>query len=1702
MTWEEHLEELMGGQQPITPRTPSTPTPSTDEEEAEGTLSPFLRNIQLANEAYSQAHGYMPMSGDNVPQDVVQDATNPDLRLEYQERAPMLASWGAMGYALGGPQNVVPFIESGRDFSEYEFESMSMYAGTQELELMRTAIDTEVDAIEGQYGEWLASSQPGEWVFGGIFGVAIMPQARVPNSRGHMGPDPLWLQKMNAHVPFEVQQRYYQLKYNQTYLEAKSYDRNALEGLGRTLDIVAQTMPLRIAISEAINAAQEDRSWEWDNFFSAYSSYWNDTFEGNNQLRDRISDSSPTGAATMTYIENVNDIVYGTPFPERDIEGFKDNELWWKRNLILGAGLAGDIFLDPLFIFGKAGTAGKLIGLGTKADELRIIRPMLDDLGRMFGAVPDTLDDLAKAIQRGKEVSEEAARTAASLAATGDTPIVQTFAMKYPKLPEVGSEQWKMIEAAYKKYGTLYLPNSIADQFAMKMRGLFNVPMIRSTRTPSFWTRSYELATPTTALNEGIEKLGKILAPYGWHYEPIGSNVLEPVARYFEKQGVIDAWSFFDMFIHSDKTSSRLVRRLYRMETKRAQVGMAGGSYQTQVDIMKADQELEANTNRIWEMLTPDEQVAYESFDNFREHVFEEIMYANENTVVGVSKRRAPSSALTPEAQFQNMRNEIEAELASVINNVDNMDDWSIIDNAYNRYHEKIAELETQIAAHAHAPQTAPEPPTFETVMHDPLYMGDRSFIFEDEYFRKFVEKTRAQAHQWVMDENTAYLVSKKMFNPDETEQTFESISKILRDGDVTAYVNHSMSPATREWLIQNGWVSVKGDSLKTTQKFRDAFANSNPNSYSQKQRHWKGSIADFNAMMYAKHSGDYADFPTSFWETSPTKTIANRHMDHLRRVMSSRFHMGMVDELTRFTDDLGNNIFHTPVGTETPQGFVRYSDMMGTEFMKQFTEEGQALLHSVSVPKDAEPMLKKHISLISGREQLNEWMHFAEEVTNAWKIDTLGIFPAYHGGNLISNFYLNWLNGVDDVSKYAVAGKIQSGADGIIYSPWSGTNYTYRELRQLAHAHGVMGGMLQHNMGDVTEVQTIMEGNTGRNWFARQQNMAKATLNDINSQYKVAPFMPDTSDTLAAYATRRLSAIGRAITGWKAPRAAMWGGKGVPLSENLVDWIKYVGHKILRPMGGKHSVFNKFGFVLGSSIEDNARLTNFLDGLLNKGMSAESAAVRMNETLFDYSKKTAAQRIASILFPFHEFKVNNTALHLKNVFRRPGRIAVAARIGGIATGKVDRDGIPEYTRDSLLVDMGDKTYNLSRYIPLMDFINVDTSSPSAFGMSLGETILEHANPFVSAIVDLINNRDSFTGREIMPDVEGGNLTEPYKVPFLDTFMEINPQQLFWFSSIYRFIGESERIARTIEEGTLLDTGLAMLGLREVPNSTPDALYFDLKDNAERLNTAERHFNEATKYGVGWGEGQQQVAFNNLLLARTERVDLLLSQIAGGIMPFDGTEMPLSARQGESVSGNLAEVMRLMIGTENHPEKGLLFMAQASGNADLERNAYIAIDSTLNQRIALELAQADAEWGQYMDDDALQEYDDLNEAAKASRKDATAHLSNALDQIERVMNIPNVDDLWRIAYFEKYVRLLDERNNVLLYDEDNFDENFNRLVERNPATYAIWKEWETASSLNDNRFIMMQDEAETTTGTTTHEYNPGLADLFKQLGVE
>jgi len=293
-----------------------------------------------------------------------------------------------------------------------------------------------------------------------------------------------------------------------------------------------------------------------------------------------------------------------------------------------------------------------------------------------------------------------------------------------------------------------------------------------------------------------------------------------------------------------------------------------------------------------------------------------------------------------------------------------------------------------------------------------------------------------------------------------------------------------------------------------------------------------------------------------------------------------------------------------------------------------------------------------------------------------------------------------------------------------------------------------------------------------------------------------------------------------------------------------------------------------RWGTKIGGTIEDNARLALFLDGLEN-GMDAASSAMRVKKYLFDYKDLTKTERtFFRRVIPFYSWSRKSIPLGLETLVTKPGIGAAIGKIGNEARANIDNplenEYVSKFVREGLGIPVRKNTdgstdfFLLNGWIPTVDVLKMNPQDMFAM-----------LHPAIKTPIEQAINLNVFTGKPI--ERFGGELTKLGGVTMPARAAHVL-RNIMYVTEVDRIISSPEKPMGELLLG--LGTGIRSYKQDKVIQMRSDV--FNLGDQINQLKSA---VSIATKkYGGDSDIAQQAAAEMERLILQRDRVrDLLLS---------------------------------------------------------------------------------------------------------------------------------------------------------------------------------------------------------------------------------
>jgi hypothetical protein len=337
--------------------------------------------------------------------------------------------------------------------------------------------------------------------------------------------------------------------------------------------------------------------------------------------------------------------------------------------------------------------------------------------------------------------------------------------------------------------------------------------------------------------------------------------------------------------------------------------------------------------------------------------------------------------------------------------------------------------------------------------------------------------------------------------------------------------------------------------------------------------------------------------------------------------------------------------------------------------------------------------------------EELRNIMTIYDRMNYWWKRSVTIAFPAFHFRNKITNLVNSAMDiGIAGILDREALWKVMQGGKGILHAD-NGLRYSYDQVRNLMREHGVVTNAYRRiDVGQM--VGDIVETET-KTWnrFAR----------------KVGIKLPGREELIR---------------------------KGQALGVERLRWA--------HPF--------RMGEDVGQLIENGDRAQLFIKSL-QRGMSPEQAARRVNKFLFDYQdiSKIEAQFVRRFLFPFWTWTRKNLALQGKLLLNRPGMFITPAKFSrGLSEERdakyksdIERELLPKYLNDvtAVRLDVAERwsTWLMNVDLPFEELNRLWEGSPEKTAVAW----LSQINPYLRELMESAVEQDFYTGRKHVQFLRG-----------------------------------------------------------------------------------------------------------------------------------------------------------------------------------------------------------------------------------------------------------------------------------------------------------------------------------------------------------
>lgn len=395
---------------------------------------------------------------------------------------------------------------------------------------------------------------------------------------------------------------------------------------------------------------------------------------------------------------------------------------------------------------------------------------------------------------------------------------------------------------------------------------------------------------------------------------------------------------------------------------------------------------------------------------------------------------------------------------------------------------------------------------------------------------------------------------------------------------------------------------------------------------------------------------------------------------------------------------------------SEAPKGYVpldikQYKNANDL-LVKQGMADSQMVFH---------PAVAKKISEFTGALYGDEGTHAVlsayDRLQNIWKASVTSIFPAFHGRNAISNVLQNF----NDIGLEAL------------------NPVTHVQATQILHNNYVLNGLMKDSLGVGAKaeeaklaVQDLMSkkiftDNRGYTWtFGELRSVIKknniALKDSIIGQIDTAKSNKEVMDSLMAPSIKEQMIGGGAVN---------------PLSQNFKPY--------------------QYGRVVGTAIEGQARMVNFLTNLRKTG-DVDLAATRTKQFLFDYGHLTPFEKtVMKRIMPFYTFTRKNIEQQINTVLHAPGRteaqLTALTTLGDAFSGQTlspkEQAMLPSWMQGGIDILARRNGQN----VEMVQSLGTPVEQP--FQALQPNILLSSVSPFIRLPVELGSGYDFFQGKPL-----------------------------------------------------------------------------------------------------------------------------------------------------------------------------------------------------------------------------------------------------------------------------------------------------------------------------------------------------------------
>lgn len=260
-----------------------------------------------------------------------------------------------------------------------------------------------------------------------------------------------------------------------------------------------------------------------------------------------------------------------------------------------------------------------------------------------------------------------------------------------------------------------------------------------------------------------------------------------------------------------------------------------------------------------------------------------------------------------------------------------------------------------------------------------------------------------------------------------------------------------------------------------------------------------------------------------------------------------------------------------------------------------------------------------------------------------------------------------------------------------------------------------------------------------------------------------------NTQSNVGGLDTKALEKLAR-TRGVKTNTSSIYKGHEVTgrnLEDTLNELVSIHSHKPKKGIAAVRDPISRKLDAAQEAVEGGSRQAAFnayLKQELRKGIpveeAADNAALRVTQSLFDYEDVTPLMKMARsaplMNAPFITWAAKNTPRQAAQVAKNPQYFSKLDAVGRFGEGPEKDDTIPGYLRDRMVIPMGEIDGKKLMFKPAATASDLNNLPINMKDMSLNtEAIKGLAGPMATSAMEMMSNKDSFSGRNLYPDGSG-----------------------------------------------------------------------------------------------------------------------------------------------------------------------------------------------------------------------------------------------------------------------------------------------------------------------------------------------------------